>query len=355
MFLVTSLALAVPAKNIGHFEGRQTNRISGVGLVTGLRGTGDSIRNVATAEAVAEQLRDKGTPITADDLNAKNVALVIVEAAIPPNAKRTTELDIVVSAIGDAKSLEGGTLIETWLSGPDELIYARAGCNGLTVGGYSATGGGDSSRKNHPTVGICPDGAVLEREIAGLDYRELDHLVYLLDTPSFATSANLADAANTFFGAEIAFPVDDWSVEFAIPEELQGARVAYFIADVQQLDVVVVLPARVVISERTGTVVMGADVTISAVAISHGGLTIEVDTENQVSQPNILTGGSTVVVQNGSIEVSESNGQIHIVQGSSIEDLVAALNAMGVKPRELITILTAIEAAGALNAELVIQ
>ncbi len=355
MFLLTSVVLAVPAKNIGHFEGRQENRISGVGLVTGLRGTGDSTRNVATLDAMAEQLRDKGTPVTPEDLNSRNVALVMVEAIIPPDAKRTSELDIVVSAIGDAKSLEGGTLLETYLTGPDNTVYASAGCSGLTIGGYSAGGAGDSSRKNHPTVGICQDGARVEREIPGMNYREMDRIIFLLDTPSFGTAVGMANSVNAFYGAEVAFPLDDWSIELVVPEDLAGPRVVYFMNEIGQVDVVVELPARVVVSERTGTVVMGADVTIGAVAISHGGLTIEVDTELEVSQPNILTGGNTAIIQNGSIEVTESTGQIHMVEGTSIGDLVTALNAMGVSPRDLITILNAIEAAGALNAELIVQ
>lgn len=356
MLLLANLAFAVPVKNVGHFEGRQSNTIEGVGLVTGLRGTGDSIRMTATMEAIAEQLRDKGTPITSDDLISRNAALVLVRASVPPGAKAETELDITVSAVGDAKSLEGGMLMSTYLTGPDpNIIYASASCSGLIIGGFTATGGGDSSRKNHPTVGTCSNGAVLDQAIPTLDYRDQEIITYLLDTPSFGTAVNLADAINDYATQEIAFVVDDWSVDIYVPEDMQGPPVNRLLGEIERLDISVELPARVVVSERTGTVVMGADVTISPVAISHGGLTIEVDTDLQVSQPNILTGGNTAVVQTGNIAVGETGGQITMVEGTSVGDLVTALNAMGVKPRDLVTILSAMSAAGALNAELVVQ
>ena len=354
--LLLSFALAAPVKDVGHFKGRQSNTIEGVGLVTGLRGTGDSARNVATYEAVAEQLRDKGTPITADDLNSKNVALVLVSARVPANADVETQLDITISAIGDAKSLEGGVLLSTYLTGPDpNLIYASADCTGVIIGGYTAGGAGDSSRKNHPTVGSCPKAATMNIGLPGLDFNGESVLTYKLDSPSFATAINVADAINAWYGEEVAFVVDDWSVDIEVPVDKQGRAVNRFMGEIEALDVHVDLPARIVVSERTGTVVMGADVTISPIAISHGGLTIEVDTQLEVSQPNILTGGNTAVVQNGSIEVRESSGQLTLVEGTSVGDLVVALNAMGVKPRDLVTILSAMSAAGALNAELVVQ
>ena len=352
LLLATPQADAARTKDIASFYGVRENHLTGAGLVVGLTRTGDSRRSAASIRALANRLQGLGVSLDPDEVMARNVALVMVTASIQSDSRTGSTLDVTVASTGDAASLMGGYLLMTPLMGPDGQVYAVAS-GPLIVGGYSVEAGGDSAQKNTPTVGRVENGATVEREVGtAVHYQELLEVDLVLRDPDFTTSSRLADAINKDFNEEIALASSSSTVRLAIPQEFQG-RFALFAAKVEAVEVDVDAPARVVISERTGTVVMGADVRISAVAVAHGSLSIEVKRQVDVSQPGPLSKGSTVAVANHEVSASEEPGQLTLVEGVTIGELVSALNAMGVKPRDLMVILQAIQAAGALHAEIV--
>jgi flagellar P-ring protein FlgI len=346
-------------KDIAAVAGSGKHKLVGYGLVTGLDGSGDSDRAAISARALANMLNQFGVAIEARDFQVRNVAAVIVTAEILPLAQVGSTLDVTVSSIGDAQSLQGGILLVTPLKGADGNIYALAQ-GAISIGGFNASGGLDKVQKNHPTVGRVPNGASATSAIPS-DGTAADTVTLTLHQPDYTTARNLAAAVNAMLGAGIAAPANAGTVVVRVSAAEQRDLVG-FMSRLEALPVEVDAPARIVINERTGTVVIGARVRISPVAISHGSLTIEVKGELQVSQPaapGVHVGGNspgqTVVVPNRELKAVEDGGKILDVPAqATLQDLVAALNALGVKPRDLIAILQALKEAGALQAELVV-
>lgn len=350
--LAPARAGAARVKDVGEFYGHRENQLVGSGLVVGLNRTGDSPRNEMSIRTLANALQGMGVSLQMEDIISRNVAVVMVTAEIGSDVRTGSRLDITVSSTGDATSLVGGQLLLTPLYGADGQIYAVAS-GSLLVGGYSVTAGGDASVKNHTTVGRVAKGATVEREIpTGIDYNAQAAVEWVLDEPDFTTAARVAASINEALEREIAQARDSGTVVLQVPEAFRG-RFADFATLVEHVEVTVDTPARVVVNERTGTVVMGADVKISAVAVAHGSLTIEVQRSQEVSQPNALANGQTVVTSESRIAANEEAGELKVIEGVTIGELVSALNAMGVTPRDLITILQSFRAAGALHADLV--
>jgi flagellar P-ring protein precursor FlgI len=353
-------ALAVAAsppvriKDLTDVEGVRGNALVGYGLVVGLQGTGDGTQAEFTVQSLVNMLRRSGVTVSADDVRVKNVAAVMVTAELPPFARPGQAIDVLVSSIGDAKSLLGGTLLMTPLGGPDGGIYAVAQ-GAISLGGaFQSGGGGNSVQKNHPTAGRIPAGARVERSVT-FQLGSLDSFRLLLRQPDFATSGRIADAVNAHFGAPLALAEDPGGVRIVPPEHLRDSFVS-LIASIEALEVEPDVVARVAINEKTGTVVMGADVRISKVALAHGNLTIEVATDYEASQPMPFSKeGDTVVLPQEELLASEGPNQVLTLEdGISVGELVDALNALGVSARDMIAIFEAMRAAGALHAELVV-
>ena len=346
---------AARIKDISDIYGIRDNNLLGYGLVTGLQRTGDTMRNQATIQTVAKRLQGLGITLTPDQIRSRNVAVVMVTATLPSSSRPGQRVDVTVSSAGDAISLQGGVLQLTQLLAPNGEAFAVAQ-GPLTIGGFSLQAGGALSQKNHSTVGMIPMGATVERENPNrLNLLEQERLDFLLRNPDFTTAKRMADAINQGIGDEIAIAVDAGAVTVKIPQDYQKNVVA-FLAMVEEMDVEIDTPAKVVINERTGTVVMGSDVTISNVAVAHGGISIEIRSTQSVSQPNALSGGQTTSVENSTLQAQEEEGTLTLVGGDiSINELVEALNGLGVKPRDLIQILVAMKAAGALQAELEVR
>ena len=346
-------AHATRAKDLGGFHGVRDNQLTGAGLVVGLRRSGDSRRNEAAIRALANRLQGHGLSLEQDEIVTRNVALVMVTATLGPDARSGSRADVVVASTGDATSLEGGVLLMTPLFGTDGKVHATAE-GPLVVGGYVASAAGTAARKNTPTVGRVSGGALIEQGAPSIDYASIEQIGFVLRDPDFTTSTRLAEAIDEAFGSDVAEAASASTIALVLPDDFKGKFPA-FAAQVEAVDLAVDAPARVIVNERTGTVVMGADVKISPVAIAHGGLTIEVRRQNQVSQPYPLSGGQTVGFGNAVVQADEADGQLVMVEGVEIGELVSALNELGVKPRDLITILEAIRASGALHADVVTQ
>ena len=275
----------------------------------------------------------------------------MVTARMPAGSRPGHRLDVEVSSSGDATSLEGGVLQMTPLYAPNGQAFASAQ-GPLVVGGFLVTSGGSSARKNHPTVGNIPMGGTVERENPNrFEISQAKRIEWLVHEPDFTTASRMSELINDTFDSQIAKAVDGGTVVVDVPQRFAD-RVTNFVATIESLNVEVDMPARVVVNERTGTVVMGADVTIANVAVAHGGLSIEVALDTDVSQPGALSGGRTAVTRESQIKVKEAGGELVEIDGVTIGDLVNALNNIGVKPRDLIQILLTIRAAGAMQAEL---
>lgn len=349
---------AARVKDLAQLHGVRNNQLMGYGLVTGLNGTGDDMKkSVFTLQAVYNMMTRHGITINPDNINdikVKNVAAVMVTATLPPFAKSGSTLDIQVSSMGDSKSLAGGTLLMTPLVGPDGNVYAVAQ-GPISVGAFAYGGKAAQVQKNHPTVGSIAGGAIIERSTV-VELGTGGKLQYQLRNADFTTAANLAQAINGRFGADTAFPETSGLVKVNIPEEFK-TDVVDFVAAIEILDVEADSPARIVVNERTGTIVMGKDVRLSTVAVSHGNLSLIIREEAEVSQPNPLAEGETVVAPRTDIKVIEEDGQLVLLdmnKGVSIGDIANALNAIGATPRDLIAIFQAIKASGSLHGELII-
>lgn len=340
-------------KDLVDVEGVRENLLVGYGLVVGLNGTGDSLRNAPfTLQSIQSMLERLGVNTRGEDLNSRNVAAVMVTANLPPFATQGSRIDITVSAIGDAKSLMGGTLVVTPLLGADSNVYAVAQ-GPVAVGGFSAGGDGASVTRGVPTTGRIASGAIIEREIP-FALAQMDVIRLALRNPDFTTSRRIADAINTFTGGLSAVPLDPGTVQVTMPSARAGGVVA-FMTEIEQLRVEPDMVAKVVIDEGSGIIVMGADVRISEIAIAQGNLTIRVTETPQVSQPGPLSeGGTTEVVPRTNIEVDDdADARLSVLNhGVSLQKLVDGLNALGIGPRDMISILQAIKAAGALQAEI---
>ena len=352
--LVPAAAHAVRVKDLAYVQGVRDNQLLGYGLVVGLTGTGDKYNAAGfMVQSLVSMLSRMGVTITQedlDDIKVKNVAAVVVTATLPPFARPGSRLDVVVSSIGDAKSLQGGTLLLTPLRGPDGRIYAVAQ-GPLSIGGFGAEAAGTSVQKNHLTVGRIPGGALVERPAPG-GFGKGSRILLTLHRPDFTTALRLAQAINRSLGEGLARPLDGASVAVRVPPAYAGGPVA-LLAAIESLDVPVDTRARVVLNERTGTVVVGEHVRLSTAAIAHGNLSIEIKAEPIVSQPPPFSPGATVVVPQAEVTAREQKGRLILVQESAtIGELVRALNAVGVTPRDLISVFQALKAAGALQAEL---
>lgn len=360
--LIASFAaviMAPPAKaarlsEIVDVRGVRANQLTGYGLVVGLNGTGDSGQARFTVQSTAAMLRRLGAHIDPAQIQTKNAAAVIVTASLPPYANPGTEIDVTVSSLGNARSLSGGTLIQTPLHGADRNVYAVAQ-GPLIIGGFSAGGGsGSSVSSNHVTVGRVPSGAIVERRVASPRISGRGMVLTLRD-PSFVTAQRIVDAIDERFGQRTAHAVDPATVRLRVPEDYRRNPVG-LLAIVQNLDVEPNSPARVVIDERTGTVVLGADVRIREVAIAQGGLTVEISESFDVSQPQAFGDGETTVTPDSDVQVRERGGSLHhIPNTASLSDVIGALNALGASPRDLISIMGALRTAGALSADLEVQ
>ncbi|MGP3777287.1 flagellar basal body P-ring protein FlgI [Halanaerobium saccharolyticum] len=339
--------------NITRLKGQRINQLLGYGIVVGLNGSGDSNRSQATLQSVANMLQNFGVNVTDNQVASQNIAAVMVTAELPPVAHNGDQLDITVSSIGDADSLMGGTLLLTPLQAPNGEIYASAQ-GPLSVGGYSVGDGGNSEVQNHPTVGRIPGGALVEKEIGSSLSGE--QLTYILANPSFKTASQISSTINNKFGSGTARALNASTINISKPDNFNYGMVN-FIAEVNSLKVTPAVEARVVIDERTGTVVFSHNVHISTVAVAHGNLSVSISTQQEVSQPEPFSEGETRVTEDVEIEVDEGQeGNMLIVsQENTIEDLVTALNAIGATPRDIISIIQKIDAAGALHAELEIQ
>ena len=345
-------AAAVRIKDITDIKGVRHNQLVGYGLVVGLEGTGDGSKTQFTVNSLTHMLRKMGMTVTdPEDVKVENVAAVMVTAELPPFARVGSKMDVLVSSIGDAENLQGGTLIFTPLRSANGDIYAIAQ-GPISTGGFSAEGAGGKVQKNFPTVGRVVEGAVIERELV-VNLNTRDSITLALGTPDFTTASRVAEAINkVFLMSNPAKTVDAGSIEVAIPEPYLNNIVA-FVTKIEGLDVVPDSISKVVINERTGTVVMGENVRISTVAIAHGNLSLQITEGANVSQPAPFSPGETVVVPDTNIEVTEENPPIYLVKsGVSIAEIVKALNAMGVSPRDLIAIFQALKSAGALQAHL---
>lgn len=345
------LALAIRIKDIASFDGVRDNQLIGYGLVVGLNGTGDSDQTKFPVQSLANVLERMGVTVNRGDITVKNVAAVMVTAELHPFAKQGTKLDVLVSSVGDSKSIAGGTLLMTPLKGADGQVYAVAQ-GGVLTNSFSYGGQAASAQKNHPTAGRVPNGALVERELpnalAGRGELRLN-----LNQPDFTTASRIAQAVNDHFRAKLAAAGDPGSVILTLPESYQG-RVVEFVADMERLEVRPDALAKVVLNERTGTIVIGDNVRLSTVAVSHGNLTLYIKETPQVSQPAPFSRtGETAVVPRTQVKVSEDGGGLAVVkEGANIGEVVRALNALGVTPRDLIGILQAIKAAGAMQADL---
>lgn len=357
IFVTLSIVIAMSApleaarvKDIANVGGVRDNQLMGYGLVIGLNGTGDKKGTEFTIRSVTSMLTRMGITIDPSAVSVKNVAAVMVTAKLPPFAKKGGRIDVIVSSIGDSSSLQGGTLLFTPLKGANQMVYAIAQ-GPVSLGGYIGGGGGDSVQKNHATVGRIADGAIIEREVE-MDLNSRKELTITLRNHDFSTAVRLAEIVNQNLKQGIARPQDAGTVVLSIPPEYEN-RAIELIASVENLDVRVDAPARIVLNERTGTVVMGESVRISTVAISHGSLTIQVRTQVEVSQPGAFSKGQTVVVPQKDVSVDEQEARLMVLQsGVTVDEVVRALNSVGVTPRDLIAILQAIKAGGALQAEL---
>ncbi len=352
LFLIAAPAGAERIKDITEIQGERSNPLLGYGLVVGLNGTGDD--STPSRRALANILRRFGLVLDPTDVSSKNIASVIVTADLPPGAHRDTEIDVTVSAIGDASSLQGGVLLMMPLIGADQRVYAVAQ-GPISIGGFSVTGESSSISKNHVTVGRIPNGATVEKEEVATIV-ENGVITLQLHNPDFTTANRIAKAINAVF-ENSSHAKDAGAVEVQIPKTVTKGDLSGFIDRIGMLKVEVDMPALIVINERTGTIVAGEHVGISAVAISHGSLSIITQEKDFVSQPQPFSRrGTTETVHRTEIEAQEEKGELHVLPRQvSVAELARAINAMGLTPRALLYIFEALRQAGALQAKLKIN
>ena len=347
---VPDIAHGARLKDIADIQGMRANQLVGYGLVVGLNGSGDGTQAEFTTQSIVNMMERMGVNVDPDGIKVKNVAGVMVTAEMPPFAKVGQKLDIVVSSLGDAKSLQGGTLLLTPLNGVDGKVYALAQAP-LSIGGFAVGGAGAEVQKNHPTAGRVPNGATVEKEIP-FAINEKGELRISLYSPDFTTVTRVSETINEMLGADMARALDAKTLSVTVPPEFQGNAVG-LLASIEGLEVEPDHRARIILDERTGTVVIGDKVRISEVAIAHGNLSIRITETPQVSQPEPFSEGQTVVTPQTDIAVQEGGGNLILLEhGATIGELVHALNAIGVTPRDLIAIFHSIKASGALHADI---
>jgi flagellar P-ring protein precursor FlgI len=352
VILLTGSGWGAPAKlkDVARIQGVRENQLMGYGLVVGLDGTGDSRQTYFTTQTLANLLNLEGIVVPPRSVQVSNTAAVMVTATLPPFARVGTKIDVTVASIGDAASLQGGILLMTPLKAPNGEVYAVAQ-GPVSIGGFAVRTSNSAVQKNQPTAGRVPEGALVEREVNfELQGRPLLRLV--LHQDDFTTASRAASVINARLASGVAHPLDSRTVEIAVPEQYRNQMVD-FITLIENESLEVDRKTRVVLNEKTGTVVFGGDVRIGPVTIVHGSLTVQIGTQYAVSQPAPFGQGETVVVPQETVEVQEGQAQnLRIGEGTSIEEVVRALNSIGATPRDILAILQAIKAAGALQSEL---
>jgi len=349
---------AVRLKSIARLSGLQDNPLTGYGLVIGLAGSGDSRRSKDTTQAISNLLQGFGVNINPNDVNSRNSATVIITTSLPAHAHQGDKLDINVASLGDAKSLLGGTLLVAPLKGPDNQVYALAQ-GPLSIGGFKYDLFGNVVQKNHPTAGIITDGAVVEKTLYNEVIEKTGDLHVILNRPDYTTADHVERALNKRFGEKVALARSAQDIEIHPPKEARQHFIR-FISQLENVDVTTDKLPTVVVNERTGVVVAGADVKIDAVTISHGNLQIAIATNYNVSQPTLISNVGrqvrTTVTPSTNIVVKDPDANmLRLAEGSTIEDLIGALSKMRTSTRDIIAILESLKRAGALHAELVIQ
>jgi flagellar P-ring protein FlgI len=358
--IVLALATALPArpaaatsriKDLANIEGVRQNQLVGYGLVVGLNGTGDTLNNIPfTKQSLQAMLERMGVNIRGATIRTGNVAAVMVTGNLPPFGTQGTRMDVTVSSLGDAKDLRGGTLLVTPLLGADGNVYSVAQ-GSVAINGFQAEGEAAKVVRGVPTVGRIVNGAIIEREIE-FALNRLPNVRLALRNADFTTAKRIAAAVNDYLGAKSAEPIDPSTVQLTIPAEFKGNVVA-FLTEIEQLQVEPDLAAKIIIDERSGIIVMGRDVRVATVAVAQGNLTVTISESPQVSQPNALSRGRTVVTPNSRVGVTEDGKKFALVKdGVSLQQLVDGLNGLGIGPRDLIGILQAIKAAGAIEADI---
>ncbi|MBY8825548.1 flagellar basal body P-ring protein FlgI [Sphingomonas colocasiae] len=353
----TASAQEVPLHALGRFDGWRENALVGYGLVTGLAGSGDTRSNAVTRQALRNVLSRLGTTVTDQDISSRNVAVVIVTATLPASANIGDKIDATVSSIGDARSLVGGTLLLTALEGPDRQVYSLAQ-GALVVGGYQFDAQLNMMQRNHPTTGRIVEGATIERSVDANIVQGNGEISFLLAEPDFATAQNIAQLVQGLYGPGAAWVQNADRVQIRAPSDRR--ELAAYVAAIEKLQIRPPRQYRVVVNERTGTVVAGADVAISPVAIAQGDIRVKVETRNEGSQPSYISGFATdvssLVISNTRLDVEEGRNDATIRLGSTtIGDLVQGLTTLRVDTRRIISVLQALKAAGALHADLVVQ
>lgn len=329
-------AVAVRVKDLTRVDGVRNNQLMGYGLVTGLEGTGDGTRSLFTLQSIANMLQRFGVAINPSSIRVNNVAAVLVTVTLPPYVRSGDRLDVEVSSIGDAQNLQGGVLLQTPMMGADGKVYAAAQGN-LTIGGFNPKTGGGAQRiqRNHPMVATVPNGAIVEKDVTSEINVKDGGIRLLLNAPDFVTASRLTATINQTFSSPIAQAQDPQAVFIKLPEKFVNDPVT-FLAVLQDLEIEPDLPARIVVNERTGTIIMGENVRVSKVAVSHGNLSVNVKDQQNPDAP----------VNNEKV--------VNLQDGVSVNDIVKALNALGATPRDIISILQAMRSAGALFAEIVL-
>jgi flagellar P-ring protein precursor FlgI len=338
-------------KDLANVEGVRQNQLIGYGLVVGLNGTGDTLNNIPfTKQSLQAMLERLGVNVRGAQMRTGNVAAVMVTANLPAFATQGTRMDVTVSALGDSKSLQGGTLLVTPLLGADGNVYAVAQ-GSLAISGFQAEGDAAKIVRGVPTVGRMSNGAIIEREIE-FALNKLGQLRLALRNPDFTTAKRIASAINDFIGSPAAEPLDPSTVQITIPKNFEGNVIA-LLTEVEQLQIEPDLTAKVIIDERSGIIVMGRDVRVSTVAVAQGNLTVTISETPVVSQPQPFSRGETRVAPRTRVGVQEDGKKFAVVkEGVSLQQLVDGLNALGIGPRDLISILQAIKAAGAIQADI---
>ncbi|UWZ82935.1 flagellar basal body P-ring protein FlgI [Occallatibacter riparius] len=343
-------------KDVATIEGIRDNQLVGYGLVVGLKGTGDSSQTVFPAQTLISALQRMGITVpqtgsnSASNMQVKNMAAVFVVATLPPFSRPGYKMDVTVSSAGDARSLEGGILLMTPMYGPDGQIYAEAQ-GSLVLGGYMATAGGNARQMNHPTTGRIPGGALVERTVP-LDLKQMQSLNVILNDADFHTAERMAAAIDAALGSPRAHAVDSRRVEVTPAADEDRAAL---LDRIESVEVEISPRARVVVNERTGTVVIGGTVRLQPVSILHGGLTVNVISEVKVSQPNPMAAGRTEVVRQTTLQADDKPvNRIDLKEGATVEDLVQELQRTGAGARDVISILQAMKEAGALEADLAV-
>ena len=353
LFMTTGLTAdsvrQVQVRDITTVAGIRDNQLVGYGIVVGLNGTGDRSQTQFTTQTLANAMRRMGVLIAPSTVRIANVAAVFVTASLPQFARPGMNLDVTVSSIGDARSLEGGVLLLTGLQGPDGVVYANAQ-GPVTLGGYTAGRGGNVKTLNFPNVGRIPGGAIVERDTA-IDLTRMSTLSLILRDPDFTVACEIADAINQELSSQVAHAVDSRRIDINVGGT--GGSVPSLMSRVQELRVVYRPRAKVVVNERTGTIVMGGDVKLSPVSVIHGSLSIEISTAYAVSQPAPFSNGKTTTTPEVNMQAGEEpTRSIRLGQGANVEELIKGLHALDASAREIVAILEAIKAAGGLAAEL---